>query len=154
MIYVDVDEYITTRKHSFKTIRHELETAFKGVDCIKIPWVMMSCNNREKNPQHLLKENIYRWNHDNRHHENSCGIHKFRCRYDAIEVKCIFKPAKFDVLWDHHPREQNTQIKCVESVYKQESKLTPYYYGSKRSGYPKSSFSLLSLSSDLERERQ
>ena len=54
MIYVDVDEFITTRKNISNTIKQELETTFKEYDCIKIPWVMMACNNLHKN-QHFLK---------------------------------------------------------------------------------------------------
>ena len=56
MISVDVDEFITTKKNITHTIKDELNTIFKDVDCIKIPWVMMSCNNRDKNPKSILLE--------------------------------------------------------------------------------------------------
>ena len=57
IISVDVDEFITTKKNITNTIKDELNTTFKDVDCIKIPWVMMSCNNRDKNPNSILLEN-------------------------------------------------------------------------------------------------
>lgn len=44
IIVVDMDEFITTKKNINKTIKQELQTTFSNVDCIKIPWVMMSCN--------------------------------------------------------------------------------------------------------------
>lgn len=37
-------------------------------------------------------------------------IHKFRDRYDEIEIKCIFKPKHFNAIWDHHPKKNNLQI--------------------------------------------
>ena len=128
IIYVDVDEFITTKHNKQNTIRDELLTTFKNAMCIKIPWVMMSCNNIEKNPVSLLETNIYRWNHDKRHINTKTDIHKFRCRYDGIEVKCIFKPKYFNDLYDHHPIypiTNNTVI--VESVYNKPQKLDCYY---------------------------
>ena len=100
LIYVDVDEFITTTKKLDRTIKNELQTTFKKVDCVKIPWVMMACNNREKNPKSVLLENIYRCNHDKKHPN---PVRKFRCRYDSVEVKCIFRPNKFIELTDHFP---------------------------------------------------
>ena len=96
LIYVDVDEFITTKKNISNTIREELETTFKNAACIKIPWVMMSCNSIQKNPRSLLKTNVYRWNHDNKHENKLSSEKKFRCRYDKIESKCIFKPKFFE----------------------------------------------------------
>jgi hypothetical protein len=128
LIYVDIDEFITTKKNFFNSIRKELETTFLNVDCIKVPWVMMSANGREKNPKSLLKETVWRWNHDKRHENKLTNIHKFRCRYDEIEVKSIFKPSQFNDIWDHHPKELlNHNIVCVESVYSKPSDLTPFY---------------------------
>ena len=48
IISLDVDEFITTKKNIKKTIKEELKAIFKNVDCIKIPWVIMAINNREK----------------------------------------------------------------------------------------------------------
>ena len=67
IIYCDIDEFITTKKNIINTIKDELNTTFKNVDCIKIPWVMMSCNSIEKNPNSILLENTYRWNHNKKH---------------------------------------------------------------------------------------
>ena len=54
VISVDVDEFITSKKNINYTIKDELNTTFKDVDCIKIPWVMMSCNRRKKNPKSIF----------------------------------------------------------------------------------------------------
>ena len=53
-------------------------------------------NSIKKNPKCLLETNIYRWNHDNKHVNTVNNIKKFRCRYNEIEVKCIFKPKNFN----------------------------------------------------------
>jgi hypothetical protein len=128
IIYVDIDEYITTKKNKNKTIKEELETTFKDCMCIKIPWVMMSCNSIEKNPDSLLKTNIYRWNHDKKHKNKKSNESKFRCRYDEIEVKCIFKPKYFDDIFDHHPKKPNcNNIKIVDGVKSNIQKLDPFY---------------------------
>jgi hypothetical protein len=124
MIYCDVDEFITTQKNITKTIKDELNTTFKDVDCIKIPWVMMSSNNIEKNPKSILLNNTYRWNHNNKHPHK---IRKFRCRFNEIEVKCIFKTIKFDSIWDHHPRDNPGEVFIVDSINKQKQQLTCYY---------------------------
>jgi hypothetical protein len=124
-ISVDVDEFITTRKNSKNTIRCELKSTFKDVDCIKIPWVMMACNSREKNPNSILLENIYRWDHNKKHPHK---LIKFRCRYNEIEVKCIFKTNKFDKIDVHHPSgfEKNS-VNVVDSINKKTQKITPFY---------------------------
>ena len=128
IIYVDMDEFITTKKNKNKTIREELETTFKDCMCIKIPWVMMSCNSIQHNPNSLLQTNIYRWNHDNRHINNKTNEDKFRCRYAAIEIKCIFKPRFFNDIFDHHPKNPNcNSIKIVESIKNTTQELNPFY---------------------------
>ena len=128
IIYVDMDEYITTKKNSQLTIRQELETTFKNCICVKVPWVMMSCNSIEKNPDSLLKTNIYRWNHDKKH-SNVSNEHKFRCRYDSIEVKCIFKSKYFNNISDHHPTEPTTSNnKIVDGIHKTKQELDSYYH--------------------------
>jgi len=128
IIVIDMDEYITTKKNVNKTIREELATTFKDCMCIKIPWTMMSCNSIVNNPSSLLKTNIYRWNHDNMHANIKSNENKFRCRYDAIEVKCIFKPKYFENIFMHHPINPNcSDIKIVESITKSEQQLDPFY---------------------------
>ena len=127
MIYCDVDEFITTRRRIKNTIRDELETTFKDVHFIKIPWVMMSCNSREKNPNSILLENTYRWNHNKRHPHDK---EKFRCRYDIIETKCIFKTNKFNGFsrfHDHHPINRVGRITSVESINKHKRKCLSTY---------------------------
>lgn len=120
IIYVDVDEFITTKKNTTNTIKDELNTTFKDVDCIKIPWVMMSSNNIEQNPKSILLENTYRWNHDKKHPNK---VVKFRCRYNLIEVKCIFKTDKFNSISDHHPIEPVGEVLVVDGISKEEQKL-------------------------------
>lgn len=44
---------------------------------------------------------IFMWNHDKRHPNPP---HKFRCRYDSIEVKCILKLTNLSQS-EHHPKE-------------------------------------------------
>ena len=128
MIYCDVDEFITTKKNITNTIKDELNTTFKDVDCIKIPWVMMSTK-LIKNPNSVLLENIYRWNHNKKHpHKNK--IHKFRCRYNYIEVKCIFKTNQFNSIWDHGPKDcLNNNIIIVNSINKKKDELNANYKG-------------------------
>jgi hypothetical protein len=124
LIYVDVDEFIVTSKNMNNTIRYELENEFNDVDCIKIPWVIMSCNGIDKNPSSILLENTYRWNHDLTHNHN---IKKFRCRYQEIEVKCIFKTAKFEDIIDHNPINPINNVKIVDGIRKKKQELKTNY---------------------------
>ena len=126
IIICDIDEFITTKKNINNTIKDELETTFKDVDCVKIPWVMMASNNRDKNPKSVLLENTYRWNHDMKHPHK---IWKFRCRYDSIEVKSIFKPEKFDQINDHLPKYKKgtTNYKYVDSINNKPSSFNVFY---------------------------
>lgn len=114
-ILVDADEYITTRKNNNKTIKDELESTFKNVDCIKVPWVFMAWNKREKDPESLLLENTYRMNHDLKH-EHPNKWEKGRCRYDIIEVKTIFKGKSFQALKNPHMPHTTKKIICVNSI--------------------------------------
>ena len=127
MICVDADEFITTKINSNKTIRDELESTFKNVDCIKIPWVMMSCNSIEKSPKSILETNVYRWNHDLPHENKASKEHKFRCRYEKIETKCIFNPRVFSDVADHHPLNPVRGIKIVDGVHNCDGELDPFF---------------------------
>lgn len=129
LIYVDVDEFISTRKNGENTIRDELLTTFKDVSCIKVPWVLMSCNSINKNPISLLDTNVYRWDFDKKHENQVTDKRKFRCRYQEIECKCIFKPAFFNSLLksDHCPIEPRKEPIIVESVTNGLHPLNPYY---------------------------
>ena len=127
MIYVDIDEFIRTNAQSNITIRESLESTFNNSDCVKVPWVMMACNGRSKNPDKVLTENIHRWNHDLKHPN---PIRKFRCRHKEIEVKCIFRPEKFKWIWDHHPLDPiGNNISIVNSINLEQELLTPFYQG-------------------------
>lgn len=127
LLYVDLDEFITTRRHSGRTIREELMSTFVGADCVKVPWVMMSANGRQHNPGSLLLETIHRWDHDRRHENAMSDQKKFRCRYDQIEVKCIYRPEKFEFVWDHHPHGAQEEIVCVDSVDNAPARLDPMH---------------------------
>ena len=85
---------------------------------------MMSCNNLEKNPKSILWENTYRWNHDKKHPHK---INKFRCRYNQIEVKCIFKTEKFNNIDVHNPINTVGNCVIVDSINKKKQGLTPFY---------------------------
>lgn len=127
LLYVDMDEFITSRRQPDKTIRQELQTTFRNADCVKVPWVMMSANGRLQNPDSLLMETTHRWDHDKRH-ENHLSTHpKFRCRYDKIEVKSIFRPEKFEFLSDHNPYGTNGDIVCVDSTDNRTCPLDPFH---------------------------
>lgn len=133
VIYVDIDEYITTKKTKCKTIREELATTFKHAHCIKVPWVMMSCNSLINNPDSILNTIVHRWDHDKKHPPRDRLIHKFRCRYDNIESKCIFRPKYFDSISscpgaDHHPHGHTGNNKQIrEGVYNSPTLLNPFY---------------------------
>lgn len=114
--FIDVDEFIVTKKNEQNTIVNELKNTFDDCDCIKIPWVMMSSNGIKNNPKSVLQTNIYRWNHDKKHPNPK---RKLRCRYDSIEVKCIFKPDKFEIIDGHIPQKPiSDDIKVVNSINK------------------------------------
>lgn len=131
VIYVDVDEFISTRKKLNRTIRDELTTTFRDAHCVKVPWIMMSCNSRETNPKSILSSVIHRWNHDIRHPHK---VSKFRCRYHSIETKCIFKPKYFNSVStlagdDHHPHghHDGDADKIRDGVKNKKSELNAFY---------------------------
>lgn len=118
-MFVDADEFITTRRNPNKTIREELETTFKDVDLIKIPWVNFTANGRDKNPDKVLIDTNWRWNHDKRHphSEEFLKVWKHRdCKYEKIEVKSIFKTEAFAKLTTHCPSLPTRQINIVDGV--------------------------------------
>ena len=111
IIYVDVDEFIATKKNFNKTIRDELFSISKispEKKLILAPWVMMSGIKNKKNPESVLRSILYRWNHDIKH---PYPVKKFGCRYLETFCKSIFKPKYFDYIRDHVPICNNaTQI--------------------------------------------
>ena len=112
LIYCDVDEFIATKKNFDLTIRSQL----KQIDSLKVnikqifvPWVLMSGKKLKNNPKSVLKEVLYRHDHDKRHpipfpfKKNPRSRRKFRCRKRLIEGKSILKPKYWRSLRDHHP---------------------------------------------------
>ncbi|KHM50097.1 hypothetical protein PL71_06435 [Pseudoalteromonas distincta] len=84
----------------------------------------MSSNGAISNPKSILQAKVWRWNHDIKHPHT---VSKFRCRYEKIEVKCIFKTASFTNIFDHHPLNSSTPAIIVDSVDKKPSKLDSFY---------------------------
>jgi hypothetical protein len=126
VIYVDADEYITSKDG--KNIRTHLETTFAGFDYIKIPWVMMARNKRVKNPKSLLQDVIHRWNHDIKHIPKiKSTTSKFRSMYNAILTKAIFNPKKFKKLQPHGPIPPTDleSVKAVDSVHLKPFEMIP-----------------------------
>lgn len=127
ILIADMDEYITAKKNIHNTVRDELLTTFRYVECVKIPWVMMAFNGIEGNPECLLETNTYRWNHSKKHRSAS-KERKLRCRYREIETKCAFKTEAFDRVWYHGPiREDLDGVRVVDGIYNKEALLDPYY---------------------------
>lgn len=128
-LFLDCDEFIScVNQEKGKSIRDMLFSTYKDVDCIMVPWVMMACNHRDTNPDSLLKGIVHRWDHDKKHpHPNQWS--KGRCRYDAIEVKSIFKGeavAKIDI---HIPGAFKENILAIDSVYNNAKSMNPFYKG-------------------------
>ena len=99
IIFVDVDEFITTKKNFNKTIREELETTFKEADFIRIPWILMA-STLDKNPTNIIDSIVYRINQNNRH-DNPTGLSKFNCGYSDMLSKYIVRTKKFNYLKTH-----------------------------------------------------
>lgn len=119
VMFVDADEFITTRRNVDKSIREELETTFKDADLIKVPWVMFGSNGQDRNPTKVLLETIWRWNHDlpHPHPEEALKVWPHRtCKLDKIEVKSIFKASKFNKLTTHCPSEPAGTVNIVDGV--------------------------------------
>lgn len=116
---IDADEFITTRRNPDKTIREELETTFKDVDLIKIPWIMFGSNGQDENPKQVLTDTTWRWNHDKEHIHPKEAMkiwpHR-RCKLDKIEVKSIFKTEAFAKLTTHCPSLPTRNINIVDGV--------------------------------------
>ena len=124
VIFVDCDEFISTIKHKETTIRDQLEHTYSHVDCVQIPWVMMSCNGREKDPPSILQYLTTRWNHSLKH-PHPHNWEKGRCRFKEIEVKSISRCAKIDGLLLHHPIGK--QLITVESIHNQYTQISPFF---------------------------
>ena len=111
---IDCDEFITTRRNKEKTIREELIDNFSKVSCIKIPWVMFVRNGRIKNPQDVILETCWRYNHNLKHLSRS---RKFNDRSRKIEVKCIWRPSHYRTLHVHFPyNPTRPDATCVDGI--------------------------------------
>jgi hypothetical protein len=136
LMFIDADEFITTRRNSEKTIRQELKTTFKDADLIKIPWIMFGSNGQDKNPKEVLTETVWRWDHDKKHPhpEEALKIWKHRCcKYYKIEVKSIFKTDSFAKLTTHCPSDPVGDVMIVDGVdnnpnYNNDPETEIWYY--------------------------
>ena len=64
---VDIDEFLTTKKHAARTVREELQQSFDGVDLIHVPWVYMSFDPNVDHAKSLREECVYRWDYNKKH---------------------------------------------------------------------------------------
>ena len=81
--YVDVDEFITTRRNEERSTRDELLMSFSKYDAIHVPWIFYG---NKLDPDVRIEEDValevlWRWNHS-LHHESTS--HKTRDRYYEI----------------------------------------------------------------------
>ena len=61
---VDIDEFLTTKKHAARTVREELQQSFDDVDLIHVPWVYMSFDPDVDHAKSLREECVYRWDYN------------------------------------------------------------------------------------------
>lgn len=116
LIYVDVDEFIATKRNINLTIREQLEIVSsqnKSFNLIFVPWVLMSGSGIKTNPKSVVNEVVWRHDHDKRHPFN---VKKFRCRYDEIEYKSIFKTDSFNNIHDHFPLNPTTKTEPINGI--------------------------------------
>lgn len=106
VITVDCDEFINTVRDPSKTIREEMETTFKYVSCVKIPWLLFTRNKRVENPKDVVLETTWRWSQDKSHRPPK-PTKKFGCRKDIVEIKCIWRASHYRQMHCHYP------CKCV-----------------------------------------
>lgn len=149
---IDADEFICTRKNFNKTIVQELKDTFSEFDCIKIPWVLMCYNKRQKDPRSLLIGNIYRWNYDTQYTMPNINIdwlnpstpnedyNNFIRKWNSGKVyynssiKCIFRPSKFlEIRNPHKPWGPIDNPSCVDGV---RCNSSPAPTNVTNSGYP------------------
>lgn len=115
VIYVDVDEFITTKKNSNLTIREqlkEIDQQHSHISCILVPWVIMSGLHHKTNPKSVLQSILYRQSQDIRHPYHK---KKFDCRYDSTFCKSIFKPI-YEHVKDHGPVSTSPEVVKYNSV--------------------------------------
>ena len=72
MVSVDADEFLTTRRTPEKSVAQVLRESFGRADFITVPWVMFGIDASMpawQEPQSIVAENVWRWNHDLHHGE-------------------------------------------------------------------------------------
>ena len=81
--FVDVDEFITTRRNEERTTREEMLLSFSNFDAVHVPWIFYG--NALDPDVHVEKdvtqEVLWRWNHS-KHHAGTEG--KTRDRFFEI----------------------------------------------------------------------
>ena len=107
-MYIDMDEYICTKKHADMTIKDQLINLEKvmnlSIECIFVPWVNMSNTNLIENPPSILEHVTYRPDYDKIYNEPDIvgGLgNKFSLK--NRNGKCIFTGRLFHDITDHHP---------------------------------------------------
>ena len=81
--FVDVDEFITTRRNEERTTRDEMLLSFSNFDAVHVPWIFYG-NALDPNvrvEEDVSQEVLWRWNHS-KHHDGSQG--KTRDRFFEI----------------------------------------------------------------------
>jgi len=114
VITVDCDEFIHTRRNQERTIRQEMETTFKFVSCVKVPWLMFTRNKRVENPKDVVMDTTWRWSQDKAHRPPK-PTKKFGCRKEQIEVKCIWRAGHYKQMHCHYPCKCCTANEVVVS---------------------------------------
>lgn len=119
LMFIDADEFITTRRNPEFTIKQELQSTFVNADLIKVPWILFGSNGQDRNPKNVLTETTWRWNHDLKHPHSEQAMRIWphrKCKYDKIEVKSIFRPEKFNKLTTHCPSDPVGKVNIVDGV--------------------------------------
>ena len=123
-MYVDCDEFISTytklKKYTIRTflsmyLNHE-------INCVMVPWVMMSSNYSQKDPPSILQHNVHRWSHDVEHKKGENGWMGHLCIYQKNKIKCIFKSEIFDSFNDHCPNPAPKAC-CVNALNGKKHKI-------------------------------
>ena len=99
---VDIDEFITTRRHPERTVKEEVIRIHKQTraHAIFIPWIFFSFTPGQ-HVEYIPHDILWRWNHS-KHHISPTSTFKTRDRYDRIERKYIFQPKRCHKLYLHN----------------------------------------------------
>ncbi|KAH8043890.1 glycosyltransferase [Aureococcus anophagefferens] len=127
LAFVDVDEFVVTRASPNRTVRDEL-AALGAAACVSVPWLMFSHGGLVDEPASPIKELTSRLDLD-RHHRHPSALRKWKDAYETVDVKTIFRMARFEGTEIHHPcarhdatqrkfgaRCANRGVACVDGV--------------------------------------